>query len=138
MIEDQIFDGLTGNAGVAAIVGTRVYPHAAEGLPQRAQLPAVTYQAIGGVGNFTYEGRVGLTAGRFQINCFGRTLIEADAACRAVLAAFSDTSVFPGFRAFDGPRDLSDPQVPPLDKASGARKRIIWRSMDVQLWHQFV
>jgi hypothetical protein len=42
-IEEVIVAKLTGHAGLAALVGARVYPAP---LPQRPTLPAVTYQRI--------------------------------------------------------------------------------------------
>lgn len=132
MIEQDIYDRLTGDSGLNAVIAGRVYPHVPRGLPQRAALPAVTYQRISGNPVYTYKGRAGLTMSRFQFNCFGRTLIESDAACQALIEAMDS---FPGIRGMSGPRDYSDPNVIPVDKQTGSPKAIVWREVDFQIWH---
>lgn len=131
-IESDLYESLTGNAGLNAIISGRVYPHVPRGLPQRPSLPAVTYQRIGGVPVYTYRGRAGLTASRFQFNCFGRTNLEAIATCQALIEALDG---FPGIRAMEGPRDLTDPDVAPVNPVTGEKQGIVWRSIDVQVWH---
>lgn len=43
MIEEALYSRMTAHAGLAALVGTRVYP---DQLPQNPTLPAVVYQRI--------------------------------------------------------------------------------------------
>jgi len=44
-VESELFTLLTGDAGVSALVGTRVYPQVAD---ENAMLPLVVYRRVGG------------------------------------------------------------------------------------------
>lgn len=66
VIEEAIFDHLTGDAGVAALVGTRIYPTV---IPQDAALPACAYQRISGPRDLAHDGPTGQALARIQFTC---------------------------------------------------------------------
>ena len=66
-VEDGLYAELAGNAGVSAIVGTRIYP---EQRPQNSAVPAITYQRVSVERLQTLTGPVALTNVRVQINCY--------------------------------------------------------------------
>lgn len=137
MIDESIF-GLTQNAGLAAVIGTRLFPQPPTGVPQRTQFPAITYQRISAVQQFTHpvhgvgsppaggspQGRAKIQRSRFQFNIYGRTVLESRAATDALIAALDE---FTGgkIEAMDGPRDLADPD-----------SKTVFPSLDVIMWHQ--
>lgn len=133
-IESNIFDGLTQNSGLNGLIGARVFPHVPRGLPQRAELPAVTYQQISGVSQFTHEGRASITEGRFQFNAFGRTALEVNEVMSRLLPALDDIADTK-ITAIEGPRDAMDPIV--TTAPDGGRMRgLPWKSIDVFMWYQ--
>lgn len=133
-IETEIFDGLTGNASLFALINARVFPHVPRGLPQQSQLPAVTYQQISGVSQFTHEGLMPLTEARFQFNAFGRTALEVNEVMSRLLPALQDIGTAK-ITAIEGPRDAMDPIV--TTNPDGGRMRgLPWKSIDVFMWYQ--
>lgn len=77
---------LTGDAGVAALVGARVYAITA---PQDDPLPDVTYQRIAAEHTHLWAADAGLVRAEVQVDCWGRTLAEASSVRDAVLAALN-------------------------------------------------
>lgn len=82
-IEQAIFDALTADAAVAAIVRTRVYPSF---VPQQEVLPAVTYRCISGDDEVTLDTDTGPLEDRWQITCWADTHAECVALFAAVQA----------------------------------------------------
>jgi hypothetical protein len=85
-IETAIYSILTGNADVAALVFTQVYPNI---LPQNTALPAIVYQQVSGVRDYTSDGADGLVNSRYQLNCFANTYAKAKELFEAVRKAVS-------------------------------------------------
>ena len=82
MIESALYELLSNDTAVAAIVGTRIYPLVA---PQRkpATFPAtaktyITYQRISGVRNMPLNGVNGFVVARYQVNAFAYNFEVAD------------------------------------------------------------
>jgi hypothetical protein len=73
-LEPRIFSILTGYTAVAAVVGTRVYPLV---LPQKAEIPAISYLRVDGVQDANLSGNSGMEAVRVQVDCWGRTYAQA-------------------------------------------------------------
>ncbi len=69
-IEDAIYNILTSNPGVSAIVGTRVYRVR---MPDNPQLPAITYQTSYGSQVESFTGYSGLRMPIISIDCWGDT-----------------------------------------------------------------
>lgn len=74
-METILYSLLAGDAAIAAIVGTRIYPNF---IPQDADLPALIYQQISGYRHHTNAGALGLAVPRVQINCWAVTYAAAD------------------------------------------------------------
>lgn len=131
-IESDIFDGLTGNASLAALIGTRVFPHQARGYPQDKPMPGVTYQQISAISNFTHSGLAPITEARFQFNAFGKTVLETNEVARRLrlaIQAIPRTKV----TAMEGPRDGMDPEIT-MSTAGDRQRGQPWKSIDAFLW----
>lgn len=81
---------LKANAGIGAIVGTRVYP---QNLPQKSatsnNLPAVVYIQVSGARPSSMEGVTGLNDGRYQFACMALDYLTAKQLSQAVREALS-------------------------------------------------
>lgn len=69
MIEKAIVYLLSNDAGVNALVGSRIFPVF---VPAKQPLPAITYQQISGPRDNIMSGASGLVSTRFQINCWAK------------------------------------------------------------------
>lgn len=97
-MEEAIIAKLLADAGVSALVGTRVRPMS---LPQGEPLPAITVRRIDGGPTYCDDGESGLATGRVQIDTWGTTYADAKGAARAVtdsLSAFVGTVSGVSFR----------------------------------------
>ncbi len=87
MIEEALNSVLLGNAEVASLVSTRIYPLM---IPEEASLPAVSYQRLSGVrdmahSNMTgFPGELGWAFGRIQYTINAETYSEAKGVARAM------------------------------------------------------
>ena len=82
---------LLSRPGVTETIGTRLYP---EILPDKVDFPAVAYQQISDVPDYTNdnayaEGGTCFRSMRYQMDSYGRTLAEARRADEAIRAALS-------------------------------------------------
>lgn len=87
-IDEALFAHLSGNAGVSALVSTRIYPVV---LPQGATLPAVTFMEVSAPKIRTMGGRLGGSP-RFQITCWATTPSGARGVSDAILDALDHYS----------------------------------------------
>jgi hypothetical protein len=83
-IEEALYAHLTANAGVLALVSTRVYPLV---IPQDIALPAIAYQRISGPRELAHDGPTGMARARIQITCQAATYTAAKAVAEAVRLA---------------------------------------------------
>lgn len=87
----NVFSLLSGNAGVTAIVGAppncRVYPKV---IPERGQVPAVTYNVISGMPQSTFDAHAPADYERVQLTCWAMSYDGAVALRDAVRAAIED------------------------------------------------
>lgn len=93
-LEEAIFTHLKNDAGVAALVGTRIFPlemHAP------ATLPAIVYQRIDGVPRNHMRGGTTKINARIQIDCYGEEYADAKAVAAAVRTAMNTWPA--GFKA---------------------------------------
>jgi hypothetical protein len=111
-VEEDLRALLLADAGVAAVVGTRV----AWGYrPQGSPLPAVVLHIVGGTKAYHLSGESGPLQPRVQVNCLAESYLSALGVCRSVAAALSGYAGTVGGTYFQGilqdsePRDLSDP-----------------------------
>ncbi len=63
-VESDLVARIIGNADVAGLIGTRLYPLR---IPDDAALPAIAYQEIDGIGERTLGGHFVYTARRYQL-----------------------------------------------------------------------
>lgn len=73
MIELAVKDLLAASPDLAALISDRIYPTF---LPQGCQLPAVTYQVISSVPEYSHDGE-GLIETRIQVSCWANTAITS-------------------------------------------------------------
>ena len=82
-IESTLYDTLRNNAGVAALVSTRIYPLVA---PDNAAVPFIVYQLITGMAHNQLVGAPGSERKVLQVSCVANSYTAAKAiavACKA-------------------------------------------------------
>lgn len=89
-IEQNLRAELIGDAGVAAIVGSRVHP---ELRPQDGALPAIVYTALGYEREMDMAGPAPMVRVRFQIDCWHTTVSGVLALEAAVDAALNGVGI---------------------------------------------
>lgn len=134
-IEQALYYEVVNDAGVSALISTRLYP-AAE-VPQDTTTPYMTYQRISGP-RHRHQGGAGLVEARYQFTCHDDTQREAAAlatALRAVLEAYRGDMGESGstvtVRAAYVENDV-DGSSPPTD---ASQRGPIWQSVDVLVWY---
>lgn len=96
-IEAALYSKLTGDSGVAAVVGARIYPMH---MPQAGTLPALVYERIDTMRTYGHDGQHSPTTVRMQVDSIAATLATAVSCADAVLAALS------GFKGTVGAVDV--------------------------------
>lgn len=79
-----LVDFLLDQAPIRDVVGDRVYPSV---LPDKATLPAIVYQVVSNLQEFTYQQAVPLRQPRIQIDGWARSRLETERIENAVAAA---------------------------------------------------
>lgn len=82
-VEAGLYAHLSTDAGVNALVGTRIYPLL---VPLDATLPAIAYQRISGPRDHHHQGASGLAVARIQLTYVGGSYSEAKQVAAAVRA----------------------------------------------------
>lgn len=85
MSEAAVYARATAHAGLAALVGTRVYP---SNLPQSPTLPAVAYTRISRSRESVMGIDTDLARGRYQLTVFAPTYLVAKLVLEQIRAAF--------------------------------------------------
>lgn len=85
-IEAGLFAFLSADAGISAVVGTRIYPLR---VPEDATLPALAYHKISGPSEHSKDGDMNLNHPRFQFTCWADKYADAKAGRTAVVAALN-------------------------------------------------
>ena len=80
-IETDLYDLLRNNAGVSAIVGTKIYPHLAE---EGTAAPFITYVMVVGTPFNIISGTTALEKKRIQVNCWSDSYAGAQTLAEAV------------------------------------------------------
>lgn len=94
-VAELVYTQLAADAGVSALVGTRIYPRR---LPQSPTVPAITYQRIS---SGPQLGTTSLRRSRYQLNCWDLTPDGVQALADVVKGALeehSDTDQTPGIK----------------------------------------
>ena len=93
-LEAGLYTLLSGTAGVAALVGTRIYPVVA---PQNATLRRITYFRVTDTPGYVFSTAAPKTGEPlFQVSCWGASYASAKAvaeAVKAVLGAYTSGTV---------------------------------------------
>lgn len=92
-LEVGIHAHLKNNPGVAALVGTRIYPIK---MPQDSPLPAVVYQRVSKVRGHAFDGESGDVESRYHISTFAATLAQAMQVSSAVRSSLKPFFKAPG------------------------------------------
>lgn len=126
-IEEALYTRLTGHAGTAALVSTRVYPNV---LPQRATLPAITYRRVSGTREHAMGADPENVNSRVQVDCWASSysgvkalyaqVFDALTRYRATVGAEQIDDIFAGV-----PLDLYEPE-----------KELHRVSTDFLIWHR--
>mgnify|MGYP000866610207 CR=1 FL=1 len=124
-IEETIYSGLSGHAGLTALVGTRVYPIM---LPQNVTLPAVTYLRVGGARETAINEAPVAGMPLFQISSWATTYDGVLAVAQQVLAAVRALVTGSGPSLYA--RDLGE-EVDLYEPETGLYQRVL----DVTLVH---
>lgn len=88
-LETALFDYLSGDGGVAALVGDRIYPMR---LPEGAHIPAISWHRVDANRTYTFdpfEETDAWVQARVQFNCWAYTPEESMTIGEAVLMALS-------------------------------------------------
>lgn len=88
-MEASLFSFLTGNAGIAALIGTRVYPGI---IPQSGVQPCIVYNKSSRSRQQLFCGTDGLLLTRLEIDCYADSYIQSVALANAVTSALQDFS----------------------------------------------
>lgn len=86
MIEERIFTRLSGNAGLSALVGSRIYGGT---LPQNVTLPAIIYFLVNDKPLNSLSGENARKNGRYQFDIYAQTYRETKLIKAALLAAMA-------------------------------------------------
>lgn len=126
-LETVLQTRLTGYAGLAALVGTRVYPIK---LPQTPTMPAVSYQRIDGPRESGIASEHGMAHPRIQVDSWASTYGGAKAVAeqvRTALERWSDATTTPVVldSFIEGDTDLYESEV-----------ELYRVSMDFVIWHR--
>jgi len=127
-IESGLFAFLEANAGITALVGTRIFPLR---VPEGATLPALVYHKISGPSAHSKDGDMSLNHPRYQFTVWADKYADAKAvrtAVNAALNSFVNGSTMGGIVVdqiiAENDADLHDPQTLEF----GA-------SIDATIWH---
>jgi hypothetical protein len=107
VINEELFTRLTADAGVSALVASRVYPHKTRFTPT---YPHIVYEVTSDDDEYSMAGEIGLPEANIVYRCIAETYREARALAAAVktsLSGFSGTLGSHRVRAIfvDGIRD---------------------------------
>lgn len=127
-LEESLFDKLSKDTSVKALVASRVYPIR---LPQKVTLPCLTYQRISTPRVHTHDLAGGTAHPRIQITCWD----DDPKGCKAL--ADTVRTCLDGFRGTMGTggatvyATLSDDENADYDPES----QIYWTILDFIIWH---
>lgn len=105
---ETLYDYLKNRVGVAALVGTRIHPVK---LPQGSTLPALTFQRISDVPEYSHGGGM-VREPMFQVTAWAGTYLEAEAlSTQVILSANAWFHTMRGSAFVSGVADLSEPMT---------------------------
>lgn len=105
-IGEDVYTELSGDAGLTALVSTRIYP---AWLPQDTTMPAVSFSKISERVQNTIDGEVALRNHMYQFDVWADTYSEAHSIATALIAAMAAASLFKSYRL--GQTELYEPEI---------------------------
>lgn len=128
--EEGLFAFLTADAGVSALVATRVYPNVAA---QDASLPYIVYQRISTPRVGSHSGPSGLAHPRFQLTCADDSYSGAKALADSVRSALDGYIGMMG-----GGSGVGVQATYVKDERDGydSTSKVQVKRLDVVLWHK--
>lgn len=90
-ISEAMFSLVTGDTGVSALIGDRLYPgRQPDAAPAGATAyPCVTYDRLSGQREYSHNGDSGLPHPRFQFSVWAQDYLDARTAATALISALS-------------------------------------------------
>lgn len=128
MIEQALFEILTGHPGLSALVSNRVYPLI---LPEDPELPAITYQRITTTRGYTVDGPDGAANPTFQITIWNPALLAANQVAGQVRAA-----VHAAWRTVVADVSIGSITVSDDRNAYDQNGKVVGIEFDVTIWHR--
>lgn len=102
---------ISADAGVQAVVGTRIYPSR---LPQNTTMPAIAYQVVSGTELTPIDAQAGyqIMRTRVQITAMGKNYVDVKNALEAVrLACLYKSGTIAGVKVISITRDIVGPDT---------------------------
>lgn len=134
MAEAATYTVLSGDAGVSALVASRIYPVRA---PQDATFPYVTFQLVSEADRLQSLAHAisGLVAKRMQVDCFSETYAECKSLADAVRLALDRYNGTSGGDTIQGSHLES--QFDDFEPVQGGAEKDVYRIiMDFVMWLQ--
>lgn len=105
-IGEDVYSELSGDAGLSALVSTRIYP---QWLPQETTLPAVTFTQVSENPQNTIGGELALRNHQYQFDIFATSYASAQSVVAALNTAVQSASAFQAYRLTQ--QELYEPQT---------------------------
>lgn len=86
MMDEAIYERLSGDTALAALVSNRIYP---DQVPQDVVWPAIIYHQVSETASYSHDGDANLDQARFQFDCYGSTSASAKAVKNALRSLLS-------------------------------------------------
>lgn len=106
VLETKIYTALTGNATIAAVVNSRIYPLV---IPQNPTLPAITYQRVSGQHINTLDGFANLENAHIAISIYATRYDSAKELAEDVHKTMDEARTFRALLSNDA--DGYDPET---------------------------
>jgi hypothetical protein len=84
-LEEAFYTTATANAGISALIGTRLYPLL---IPQTSALPAAAYQRVTSTRETAHDGSTNFVTATLQVSCQATSYASAKALAGAFISAF--------------------------------------------------
>lgn len=132
MLAEGLRAALIEDAGVSAIVGTRVYPQVA---PQGAASPYLVYSQVSGAREWDLDCVAGLGNPVFQVTAWADTYAAAQALADAVRAAVSAASAAGDLGGETIQGATIENEIDQFEEPAGGRGRGIYgKLIEVEIW----
>lgn len=90
-VQNDLYTALSGDAGLSALVGTRIYPVR---VPQSPAYPLVSYMRVSNSHVNSLSGSSGLDNSRYQFDVYSDTYASANSVADAIIAAMATATTY--------------------------------------------